>query len=68
MSLNAKPPCYKCTDRTVNCHAECEEYNVWKKKRQEEQLQLRQQIDTLNYRYFKTNTSITALKSERVYR
>lgn len=23
-------PCYKCADRSVGCHANCEDYAVWK--------------------------------------
>lgn len=25
-----KSPCYKCTNRSENCHANCEAYNNWK--------------------------------------
>ena len=24
-----KPPCYKCADRTAECHASCEQYKDW---------------------------------------
>ena len=27
-----KNPCYKCKDRNVGCHSNCEKYQKWKKK------------------------------------
>lgn len=27
-----KSPCYKCENRVIGCHAECEVYNAWKAK------------------------------------
>ena len=27
-----KPPCYKCEDRTQNCHAACERYKAYKEQ------------------------------------
>ena len=26
------PPCRHCEKRSVNCHANCETYNVWRKE------------------------------------
>ena len=30
-----KNPCYNCKDRTAECHATCEPYLAWSKKRRE---------------------------------
>lgn len=29
-------PCYRCHERTMTCHAECERYRKWKKGIEEE--------------------------------
>ena len=30
-----KPPCYDCDSRSAQCHATCQRYAVWAKKRSE---------------------------------
>lgn len=30
--IAGKPPCYKCNDRTIYCHSECEKYKSWRTK------------------------------------
>lgn len=29
---NTSVPCYKCTDRHMNCHSECNKYSEYKKE------------------------------------
>lgn len=31
----SRTPCYKCADRTVTCHSECEKYKGWRKELEE---------------------------------
>ena len=30
--VGKKPPCKDCTDRTIGCHANCQNYLEWKKR------------------------------------
>lgn len=47
MFRNEKSPCWQCTDRTVECHTNCERYKAYRLAKDEENAQriMQKQID-----------------------
>ena len=59
-----QPPCYKCPDRHIKCHAECEKYKEYTKHQQE--IKDNEFKNKLYYRYLKDRKDKT-IKYNRVH-
>ena len=41
-------PCRECTNRTINCHIDCDKYNSWCKEHQQMKEEIRRKRDEHN--------------------
>ena len=51
MSNNIFKSCYKCGDRQVGCHANCEKYQAECKQNEEHKKTVRQNREVFNFNY-----------------
>ena len=68
VKTTGKSPCYKCENRVIGCHAECEVYNAWKSKTkiESEAERMRRKADRLDPRILIRPTSIDNRIKERM--